>query len=173
LESLAFLSSNGYEVIEISNVSTQVVAGTIYNFDLTFRNELSDHTRVFRVKAIIVPWEGVAEVLEANELPPPTMKPKYGGAAPYTFNKENAMDKLILEAVENKSKNLLGKEKMSTHKFKEVRNATNQLVAGNIYKFDIVFANDEGNDEVIFEAVVYVVPWENKLEIQSLTVKDY
>jgi len=172
LEALAMLSSSGFEFVEVSNVSTQLVAGTIYNFDITFRHPETDVVRQFRIKAIVIPWENVANIIDAQEVPA-VQKPAaghYGGHTPYTFNTENPMDKLILEAVENGLKGMMG-ERVTSHKFKEVRNGKSQLVAGVIYSFDIVFADADGNDEIVYEAVVYVVPWENKLEIQSLTFK--
>jgi hypothetical protein len=94
------LVSNGFKVVAYSQVETQIVAGTIYIFDLTFGNDETDFTRTFRFKIILVPWENRCEVINVQEVAKGNSHPSVGGARPYKFDVEsNPFDKLIFAAV--------------------------------------------------------------------------
>lgn len=67
LEKAHGLSSSGLKVKAVNNVSTQIVAGVIYTFDITFASELTADERTFTVRVVLVPWQNVCEVISVEE----------------------------------------------------------------------------------------------------------
>lgn len=135
IEGAHLLTASGFHATGVSNVFTQIVAGTIYTFDVTFANDVLRVERTFTVKVILIPWQNVCEVISVEEkrVVEEQLTVQYGNKQPYQFDLEsNPIDKLVFGEVHTKAMASLGAENNQWN-FLEIRNATRQIVSGSVF----------------------------------------
>jgi len=158
--------------IRTENFSKQIVSGTLYKFDIVLKPECGGEERTCNLVVFDQPWTKTREVqwddVTCDE--PDSKVPLLGGLLTVDDLTDEDQEIVNFAFSQVAASSVAGDYDCN---LKQIRteNFSKQVVAGTLFRLDLVLRPECGGDEKICSVVVFDQPWTNTREIRWDDVK--